>query len=336
MATFTLYLTGDQIGTYSSASGQGNGNQMVVTLTNVQALGTENDIYRVVITQANANDTHFRNGMWVSIHTWSEENPTGTPVFTWLNPQDDMYQGRASGENYQIFGSSAPVLIDLRGVGSGTVTYGSEQNEPMNARLPFSGLATDPTVLLPPVICFLRGTRILTPNGLRPVEKLKTGDIVWTRESGMQPIRWIGRSTTSGLGRMAPVRIGRGVLGNERPVFLSPQHRVLLTGWRAQLHFGEDEVLAAAVHLTDGAGIRQVPRAQAEYWHIAFARHEIVCAEGMFAESLLPGPMALEAVSPEARAELEELFPELLAEIAGVQTAHRCLTRREAGLLRAV
>ncbi|AJE48423.1 Hint domain-containing protein [Celeribacter indicus] len=45
-----------------------------------------------------------------------------------------------------------------------------------------------------------------------------------------------------------------------------------------------------------------------EYWHIAFARHEIVLAEGVEAESLHFGPEALRTLHPDGIEELRCLF----------------------------
>ncbi len=338
MATFEFYVTGDQIGSFSSVSDYGNGNDLVVTLTNVQALGSPTDIFRIVVTQANTGETGFRNGQMVSVYTWSETNQAGTLVYSQLNPQDDMYQGRASGHNYQIFSSSRNVLIDLRGVGNGTVRYGSEQNESLGEKLPFAGFPTDPTELLPPVPCFVEGTRILTRRGPVRVEELKPGDRIATRGHGMQKLRWIGSATTCGFGHLAPVRFEAGVLGNDRPVYLSQQHRVLITGWQAQLHFGEEEVLVAALHLVDGDQIRLETRPLVRYWHLACDGHEIICADGLPAESLFPGPMAANALSEAAKAELLALFPSYFSGENGLapQTARQCLSRREARVLQRV
>src|SRR5271165_5496830 len=41
--------------------------------------------------------------------------------------------------------------------------------------------------------CFLRGTRIRTPDGEQPIERLKIGDLVVTRGGEAKPIRWIAK-----------------------------------------------------------------------------------------------------------------------------------------------
>lgn len=334
MPNVTLYLRGDQIATYGSAGAQGNGTGLVLTLGNVRPLGTASDIYRVVVTQVNAGATEFRNGQFVAIYTWSEANPQGSLVYSGLNPQDDMYQGRASGAGYQVFASPARVLIDVNGITAGTVIYSNATGEPLSNRLPFDALAATPGEL---VICFAAGTRILTPRGLRAVESLVPGDPVWTRGRGMQPLAWVGRRSVCGLGHLAPIRIAPGTFGNDRAVRVSPQHRILVSGWQAELHFGEAEVLVAARHLVDGARIRPAPVARIDYVHVAFDRHEIICAEGMLSESLLPGAMALAALPRAARDEVMAIFPELAAPRAAwpaTRPARPCLSRQEAGVLR--
>ena len=50
----------------------------------------------------------------------------------------------------------------------------------------------------------------------------------------------------AGAGAGAPVLIPAGALGNTRDLLVSQQHRMLVTGWRAELMFGEPEVLVAA------------------------------------------------------------------------------------------
>lgn len=160
-------------------------------------------------------------------------------------------------------------------------------------------------------VCFARGTLIGTIEGDRPVETLHPGDMIRTRDDGPQPLRWIGSRTVPGRGALAPVVIGAGVLGNRRRLMLSPQHRLLVTGDRAELLFGQPEVLVAAKHLMDGDRIHSAPCDLVEYWHLLFDRHQIVLAEGIPAESFHPAERSITALDHAAREELFTIFPDL-------------------------
>ena len=46
-------------------------------------------------------------------------------------------------------------------------------------------------------LCFASGTLIATDRGLVAVEDLETGDMVMTADDGLQPLRWIARTSVS-------------------------------------------------------------------------------------------------------------------------------------------
>lgn len=183
--------------------------------------------------------------------------------------------------------------------------------------------------------CFVSGTRIITRRGEIAIENLQSGDEVMTRDNGLQTIRWIGATTVRGQGKFAPITFREGALGNTRDLQVSPLHRMLLTGWQAELLFGEAEVLASAKHLVNGDTIFSAPCEQVTYYHMLFDQHEIVFAEGCPSESFFPGPATLGSVDHQVRDELFALFPELatIPESYG-PTARRCLRRKEAALVR--
>ncbi|SEO59696.1 Hint domain-containing protein [Salinihabitans flavidus] len=181
--------------------------------------------------------------------------------------------------------------------------------------------------------CFTPGTLIETATGLRPVEDLRAGDRIWTLDNGLQSLRWIGREEVAAGGALAPVRFDRGAIGNTSPLLVSPQHRMLITGWQAEMYYGADEVLVAAKHLVNGDTIRQEECETVEYIHLLFDRHEIVFSEGVPTESYYPGSAADRARSAQDQ-ELLALFPELEG-LREAETARPVLTRAEAQLLAA-
>ncbi|MCT8159981.1 Hint domain-containing protein [Pseudoruegeria sp. SHC-113] len=193
-----------------------------------------------------------------------------------------------------------------------------------------------PTVGTQNFPCFVEGTCIATPSGEKPIEQLQAGDLVETLDHGAQPIRWIGCSEVSGLEEMAPIRIAAGVLDNRRAIEVSPQHRFLLTGWRCELLFGLEEVLASAKSLLHEGMVERVPRPRVRYYHILFDRHEILFAEGSATESFHPGDFIFDQLSEETRAEIVALFPELEAGGEGYgETARLTLKAFEGHILAA-
>ena len=119
--------------------------------------------------------------------------------------------------------------------------------------------AADPPI----IICFGKGTLIETGIGCVPVEDLRIGDFVETADNGPALIRWIGKTTLDTLAltrapHLRPVLVRRDALGVGCPMqdlVLSPNHRVLISDWRAQIFFGEDEVLVPIKSLIDGKSI---------------------------------------------------------------------------------
>ena len=135
--------------------------------------------------------------------------------------------------------------------------------------------------------------------------------------------------------------IEAGTLGNSRTLRVSPQHRMLLQGWQAELLFDEAEVLAAAKLLVNDQTIRREeggPNADGTnaglvtYIHMLFDAHEIVMAEGSLSESFHPGHVGWGALAEEAREEILTLFPQLDAQNFDSYgpTARRTLTAQEA------
>lgn len=196
----------------------------------------------------------------------------------------------------------------------------------------------------PGVICFTSGTRIDTPRGVRPVEMLRPGDRVLTRDDGAQEILWIGARRMSGarlhaLPQMRPVRICAGAFGMASPegdLLVSPQHRMLVSGAAARALFNETEVLVEAGDLLDGRAVRIAQGlAEVHYIHLMLPRHSVLRANGVESESFHPALAALDRIAPEQRLRLMRIFPELAADpLAYGGFARRVLSSAEAAILR--
>lgn len=193
------------------------------------------------------------------------------------------------------------------------------------------------------VPCFTPGTLIATPRGEVPVEALRVGDKVITRDDGLQEIRWLGRkdlnwSDLNANAHLKPVLITAGSLGDglpERDMLVSPNHRMLVANDRTSLYFDEHEVLVSAKHLLSGSGISTVAAAGVTYVHFMCDQHEVVLSNGAWTETFQPGDYTLKGMGNAQRSEIFELFPELKtpAGVDGYQAARRVLKKHEAILL---
>jgi hypothetical protein len=230
---------------------------------------------------------------------------------------------------------NAPVVDITSSVdnGDGTTTFGGTATFPDGSVLTFENFEE--------IICFAAGTLIDTDQGPRPVEALRAGDLVLTRDHGYQALVWCGSRALSEADlavcpSVQPVQIAAGALGAGLPareLRVSPRHRMLLTGSRAELMFGAREVLVTAADLVGLPGVSQPQAAGVTYVHVMCARHEILRAEGAWSESFQPAAAVLPSLDVRTRDELLALFPELARGQAVFPSARPALNRAEAQAL---
>lgn len=198
------------------------------------------------------------------------------------------------------------------------------------------------TIVINVTICVARGTLIDTETGPVPVEDLRIGDRVLTVDGPAQPVRWVGcrhvpARELSADPSLRPVRISAGAFGPGQPardLTVSPQHRVLVDDWRAELFFGTQQVLVPAKGLVNDLTIRVDHDAPGiDYFHVLFDRHEIMLTEGLPTESFHPGDYALRELGDATRAELYKLFPHLIDGAGAPETARMVLRPWETALL---
>ena len=177
--------------------------------------------------------------------------------------------------------------------------------------------------------CFSNGTLITTLKGEKPVEALSAGDRVVTRDNGLQTVRRVSRREYD-FGQLAlvphlqPVLVSAGAMGQglpERDMLVSPNLRLLAAGDRLPFGAGADRGLVAVKNLTDSRLIRTCSVLGVRYVHVMFDRHEVILANGVWAEAFQPADTSLGATGNAQRVELAELIPDFAGQDAGPRNA---------------
>jgi hypothetical protein len=184
--------------------------------------------------------------------------------------------------------------------------------------------------------CFVAGTLIETQDGQRSVETLLLGDLIMTKDDGLQPLRWLGQRTVAAQENFAPIRIRANTFGTHDDLMVSPEHRILIRDCLAELLFGEDEVLVSAKDLVNDSSVVRCVGGDVTYVHLMFDKHQVVYSAGLATESFLPGPQTNKSFEKEIVEEICTLFPEIDPEtgLGYSPAARRVLRHFEAQLLR--
>ncbi|MDG1353038.1 MAG: Hint domain-containing protein [Sulfitobacter sp.] len=228
---------------------------------------------------------------------------------------------------FVIIGDALAAGLDGNGLNS--IEFGPTMaSSPNTAGLNFDDATTYE------LVCFAKGTEILTNDGNCPVEHLKIGDLVLTKDNGYQKIRWIGSRKVSAKGSFAPVVFLPGSIGNNKTLQLSQQHRVHIAEPMVELYFGDASILAAAKSLINGKTIFTKEGGEIEYFHVLFDQHELVFTNGTWTESFFPTARTLTQQDAKTQSEVLALFPQLAKNPASYGKSVRpCLRHAEAKLL---
>ncbi|PPC88453.1 MAG: hypothetical protein CTY31_02175 [Hyphomicrobium sp.] len=150
--------------------------------------------------------------------------------------------------------------------------------------------------------CFLAGTFVQTPNGERDVSELCTGDLILTlsgQERSIKSItqtKFFAATDATWAESVLPVRIKRGALGfatPKRDLFISRNHALYIDG-----------LLIPISSLINGVSITvemPIDVTSIDYHHIELATHDVILAEGVACETLMP-TVARSAISADASA----------------------------------
>ena len=188
------------------------------------------------------------------------------------------------------------------------------------ACLDATGDLRETTRLVPAVPAFddafaalARGTLLSTERGLTAVEDLVPGDRVRTVEDGFQTLLWLGSTLIVPETRQDPTmtrltRIAADALGIARPMHdlvLGPRARLAHRAPAIRQITGTDMALIPARDFIDGDGVIDLaPISPVRVFHLGFARHARIQANGVEVESFHPGPAHILGL----RAEMLDLY----------------------------
>lgn len=166
--------------------------------------------------------------------------------------------------------------------------------------------------------CFTPGTAIVTDRGAVPVERLRPGDKVVTRDNGLRRIYWVGRRdvTYRELAveeELVPVVVRAGAFGDGVPLrdmVVSPSHRFLVAPDQAFLAM-EEESLVAVRHLVGGRGVARAQSLGVSYIHLLCDAHQVILADGVWTETFHPDDQVMRGLGNSQRREILALFPEV-------------------------
>ncbi len=159
---------------------------------------------------------------------------------------------------------------------------------------------------------------VRTPCGARRVEFLRRGDLIVTRDNGLQPVRMVWTRTVTGAEiaadpSLAPVCLKPRSIGPmmpQRDLILAPAHRVLVPGWRLADMPDDCPCLIAARDIADASDKGYVDKAQTDitFYNIVFEDHQVFTANGLPVESYLPSEATVDALDEGVGRDIEELF----------------------------
>lgn len=248
--------------------------------------------------------------------------------------------GWGKDSNYNLVGGPAGGTT----VDPGNDNYGPGDGPWYTDSDPWSS-TSDPTTgpggLVPePPPCFAAGTMISTPDGFVAVESIVPGQIVDTLD-GPKAVLWAGKTrlslTDERATHLRPIRFSADCFGTGYPyadLLLSPQHRVYRHNPYFELQFGVAGVFAAAKHLVNGTTVFVDHSLQEiEYCHLLLEGHQILFANGLTAESLLPADWVASSSSYRTNAEFTEIFSQTISlETETVQKTRAPVLKRHEAL----
>ena len=217
-----------------------------------------------------------------------EINASGHPF--WIQ----TVQGGYSGSN--IYNSG----VTNNGIATGTITFVVPNDAPdtLYYACQYHSSMQGIIAITSPIVCYKKGTLILTNQGIIPIENIKVGDNVVTEGKiynnyklikqntlSLEPVIWIGNfKVDNNLDTNSrPICIQKNTFGNNSPfqdLYISPNHSILLDG----------NMVSASSLLINGNEktiYQDMECTSVEYYHLECETHCSIFANGVLSETYL-------------------------------------------------
>lgn len=250
----------------------------------------------------------------MSINIFNVSAVSGAYVVNGINnPPINMYRGKTY--TFNINASGHPFFIQTTtpynadNVYSNGVTGNGTQNGSLTFIVPLdapntlyylcqfhSTMGNQITITNEPIVCYSKGTLILTDQGYSKIEDIKKGDIIIREGRILQngtmdinidintkkiPVIWVGSFTPKILdSKSRPICIKKNAFGKDYPIedlYVSPGHRVIISN--KIVHSG---------NLINGKTIYQDNECKSiEYYHLECEEHSAIYANGVLSETYI-------------------------------------------------
>ncbi len=164
-------------------------------------------------------------------------------------------------------------------------------------------------------------TNVRTPLGARHVSILHPGDMVVTRDNGLQPVRMVWSWTVTAAQMqerpdLAPIRLRPRAIGPMMPardLRIASGHRALIPGYRISGVADTQPCLMRVGELATASDAAYIDMStqSVTFYNLVFDSQEVFCAEGLPVESFCPSPKSMAEMDVAARGTLLDLFPQM-------------------------
>lgn len=169
-----------------------------------------------------------------------------------------------------------------------------------------------------PILGLAGSANVRTPCGQRRIENVRPGDLIVTRDNGLQAVRMIWTRTVTQAEiaadpSLAPVRLKPRAVGPmmpQRDLLVAAAHRILVPGYRLADMPDTRSCLIAARDIAGASDKAFIDKTIPEmaFYNLVFAEHQVFTANGLPVESYLPSKATVKELDKDVSRDIAALF----------------------------